>query len=97
MMDKFAGAGIYTLFDMHQDVLWVEKRSSDSYESGYWGVPPWVKDKIGNSSQAHPFPYPMAHWPNTGGIPWACGYFSDKIAKVSKNLVNQLIINWDQH
>ena len=84
MMDNFAEAGIYTLLDMHQDVLWLEERK-DGFKNGYWGVPPWVKDKINNASRPEPYPYPMAGWPE-GGL-WACGYFSDRIAKVCWKII----------
>ena len=45
---------IYTLLDVHQDVLW---RVPEQYGNSYWGVPSWIKDKlVGN---AKPFPWPF--------------------------------------
>ena len=40
--------GIYTLLDMHQDVLW--KAGPNDDKDGYWGGPPWLKHQM-------PLPY----------------------------------------
>ena len=79
-MDNLESAGVYTLLDMHQDVLWEEPTNQGSH-NGYWGVPPWIKAKL-NHSSAQPYPYPLEHYPS--GIMWGCGYFTDRITKVRK-------------
>ena len=40
IVNGLASRGIYTVLDMHQDVLW-QAGSSDKF--GYFGVPPWLK------------------------------------------------------
>ena len=78
-MDSQADGGIYTLLDMHQDVLWKEREEGGGQTMGYWGVPPWIKGKL-NNTLAKPYPYPLKKWPS--GLAWGCGYFTDKISKV---------------
>merc|ERR1719259_294842 len=68
MVDQMEEFGIYTLLDMHQDVLWEEKGI------GYWGVPPWIKEKM--SVAAHEYPWPLVDTQTT----WECGYFTEHIA-----------------
>ncbi len=34
---------MYTILDMHQDVLWQAGADEDQ---GYWGIPPWAKHKL---------------------------------------------------
>ena len=67
MVANLSTLGIYTLLDMHQDVLW------QTHGAGYWGVPPWIKDKL--NVQTHEYP-----WPLTEGDRWECGYFTEEIA-----------------
>ena len=70
-VDKFAQAGIYTLFDMHQDCLW--EYSTDEYGKGYWGVPPWIKGKLPVGDN---FPYPLDAFSG-----WFCAYFTEEVSK----------------
>lgn len=69
---KFADAGIYTVFDMHQDCLW-EHGANDDAGSGYWGVPPWIKREV---PPVDNFPSPFEAF--TG---WFCAYFSEEVSK----------------
>ena len=64
--------GMYSLLDMHQDVLWPV--GSD----GYWGVPPWIKDKMNVTS--HPYPWPMESITS-----WSCGYLTEHISTAFQN------------
>jgi len=65
-VSDFAELGIYTILDMHQDVLW---QAGENEDQGYWGVPPWIKHKVDNPD--HYFPWPMIN-PTV----WECGYFT---------------------
>ena len=71
-MSNLEDNNIYTLLDVHQDVLW---RWPERYGGSYWGVPSWIKDKlVGN---AKPFP-----WPFKGNRSfWPCDYFTEEILK----------------
>lgn len=62
---------MYTLLDLHQDVLW--RAEGNGMTSGYWGVPPWIKDKLIDT--AHQFP-----WPFNGLKRWECGYLTEHIS-----------------
>ena len=66
-MEGLESHGIYTLLDMHQDVLW--KAGPNDDKDGYWGVPPWLKHQVPQSQ--HAFPWPMGKLKN-----WICGYFT---------------------
>ena len=72
-MSKFADAGIYTVFDMHQDCLW-EHGADDDAGSGYWGVPPWIKREVPPVDN-FPFPFEASF---TG---WFCAYFTEEVSK----------------
>ena len=69
---KFAEAGIYTVFDMHQDCLW-EHGADDDAGSGYWGVPPWIKREV---PPVDNFPYPFEAFSG-----WFCAYFTEEVSK----------------
>ena len=56
---------------MHQDVLW---QAGPNESEGYWGVPPWIKHKVGPPQ--HDFPWPMVN-PSV----WECGYFTQEISQ----------------
>ena len=55
IVHDLAGVGVHTILDAHQDVLWQYGEKSD--KGGYWGVPPWIKDKF--SKPKHEFPWPF--------------------------------------
>lgn len=61
--------GIYTILDMHQDVLWKTQKTGD----GYYGIPPWIQEKLNHTSD---FP-----WPFETLSAWPCGYFTKEINK----------------
>merc|ERR1719322_409307 len=71
MVENMSALGIYTLLDMHQDVLW-EHGNDDTGYTGYWGVPPWIKEKL--NVQTYEYPYPLV-----GVDRWECGYFTEEI------------------
>ena len=65
---------IYTLLDVHQDGLWpgtIVHNSTYNSTEGYWGVPPWIKDKL--TGDDRPFP-----WPFQNIDPWICRYFTEE-------------------
>lgn len=72
MSDRFAQSGLYTLLDMHQDLLW--KVQDQDNVGTYWGVPPWLKQLV----QPHEklFPWPL----NQIGV-WPCGYLTHEISR----------------
>ena len=94
-MSKFADAGIYTVFDMHQDCLW-EHGADDDAGSGYWGVPPWIKREVPPVDN-FPFPFEASF---TG---WFCAYFSEEVSKgfqVCRGSASQESIHallWEKH
>lgn len=55
LVSGLADVGVYTILDAHQDVLWQYGDKND--KGGYWGVPPWIKDKL--KSPVHEFPWPF--------------------------------------
>ena len=64
---------IYTLLDVHQDGLYRHEEHTPNGE-GYWGVPPWIKQKLdGNARQ---FPWPIKKHLKT----WTCRYFTEEIS-----------------
>ncbi len=71
-MKGLSSRGIYTLLDMHQDVLW--KSGVDDDESGYWGVPPWIKHRFSKCDKEFP-------WPLEEIQAWPCGYFTKEISR----------------
>ena len=71
IVSDFADLGIYTILDMHQDVLW---QAGQNESEGYWGVPPWIKHKV--DPPQHAFPWPMVK-PSV----WECGYFTQEISQ----------------
>jgi len=66
--------GIYSYLDMHQDVL--------TGTAEYWGIPPWLADKM--TPPSHPYPWPMES--THGFSTWACGYFSQEISNKFQQL-----------
>ena len=73
-----AQKGIYTILDMHQDVLW---KAGEDDNWGYWGVPPWIKHTL--SPPQEYFPYPMAKI-----SAWPCGYFTEEISRGFQQIYN---------
>jgi hypothetical protein len=67
MVSDLSTFGVYSLLDVHQDVLW------ETHGDGYWGVPPWIKDKL--NVQTHEYPWPLKEVNR-----WECGYFTEEIA-----------------
>ena len=65
---------------MHQDGLFLGKNVTNE-TVGYWGVPPWIKEKlIGN---AHKFPWPYKDKDNLFEdtlLNWPCRYFTEEIS-----------------
>ena len=55
---------------------------------GYWGIPPWLYEKM--TPPAHPYPWPMVS--KAGYTTWACGYFTQEIT----NNFQQLYTNHQQ-
>ena len=69
IVENMESHGVYSLLDAHQDGLWETQGNSASY----WGVPPWIKDKL--NVQTHEFP-----WPLKAINRWECQYFTEEIA-----------------
>ena len=67
MVINLASLGVYSLLDVHQDVLW------QTHGSGYWGVPKWIKEKL--NVQTHEFPWPLKEMKR-----WECGYLTEEIS-----------------
>ncbi|XP_040567207.2 endoglycoceramidase [Lepeophtheirus salmonis] len=65
--------GIYSILDMHQDVLW----------NLYYGFPKWVKDSVPPPDQS--YPAPMNH---ITPAKWACGYFTKDTNEGFQHLYN---------
>ncbi len=79
-MSSLAERGIYTLLDLHQDVLWKEWTGTSGGGAkkrrrtrGYWGVPPWIKRMLPSTGPEYP-------WPFHDFRPWICGYFTREIS-----------------
>ncbi|TRY67375.1 hypothetical protein TCAL_12092 [Tigriopus californicus] len=72
MAHGFAQSGMYTLLDMHQDLLWKVQARDDV--GTYWGVPPWLKHLV----QPHEKLFP---WPLEQIGAWPCGYLTQEISR----------------
>ena len=70
ILDLLDSSGIYALLDAHQDVLWKEPTRNGTY----WGVPPWIKEKLRDST-IRQYPWPFQTVNN-----WVCGYFTQEIS-----------------
>ena len=69
---------IYTLLDAHQDGLYrhdeYNSTSTIQNERGYWGVPPWIKQKLDGNEHKFPWPFKKKF------SPWICRYFTEEIS-----------------
>ena len=54
VVENYGNEGIYTILDMHQDVLW---QAGPLEDQGYWGIPKWIKAKL--DPPENPFPWPF--------------------------------------
>ena len=83
IVNKLASRGIYTILDMHQDVL-------SSYYNSYDGVPPWLIDYFPPPTN----PYP---WPLDEVIFWEQGYLTQACSEGFQFLYNNTedaVIKW---
>jgi hypothetical protein len=70
---------IYTLLDVHQDGLYKHEKFEDNEdtsgnERGYWGVPPWMKQKLDGNARKFPWPFKNKF------KEWPCRYFTEEIS-----------------
>ena len=72
IVNKYGEQGIYTLLDMHQDVLW---QAGENENQGYWGVPKWIKDKLEKPKNLFPYPFTGTPWQ------WECGYLTEEVSR----------------
>ena len=77
MVTNLSTFGVYSLLDVHQDVLW------KTHETGYWGVPPWIKAKVDVQTQEFPWPFKKINR-------WECGYFTEEIAVGFEQIYNNV-------
>ena len=54
LVTKYGKEGIYTILDMHQDVLW---KAGPLEDHGYWGIPKWIKTKLNPPKNLFPWPF----------------------------------------
>lgn len=54
IVQDYGQQGIYTILDMHQDVLW---QAGENENQGYWGIPKWIKDKMDLPEKLFPWPF----------------------------------------
>lgn len=67
MIKRLADRGIYTMLDMHQDVM------TAKYE-GYDGIPRWLVDKYPEPTNPYPWPLPAVNF-------WEEGYFTQAVSE----------------
>ncbi len=72
IVQDYGKLGIYTILDMHQDVLW---QAGSNQDQGYWGVPKWIKDKLDQPSRLFPWPFTGTPWA------WECGYLTEEVSR----------------
>ena len=80
---------IYTLLDAHQDGLYRQEdpdadceENGECNERGYWGVPPWIKQKLDGNE--HKFPWPLKKHLSQ----WICRYFTEEISSAFGRFYN---------
>ena len=73
-VNRLGERGIYTLLDMHQDVL-------SSYYYSYDGVPPWLIEQFPDPT--NPYPYPL-----DDVIYWEQGYLTQACSEGFQHLYN---------
>ncbi len=82
IVDNLSKNGIYTIIDVHQDVI------SSKY-CLYDAAPLWAIDKV--ESPVHPFPWPL-QWDGVNPCPWTRGwssnYFAEATGKAFDGLYN---------
>ena len=84
IVEKLSERGIYTMLDMHQDVL-------SSYYYSYDGVPPWLIEMFPDPT--NPYPYPLeeiVYW-EEGYLTQAC---SEGFQHLYDNYADSLELHW---
>ena len=82
-MNRLGERGVYTMLDMHQDVL-------SSYYNSYDGVPSWLIDYF--PPPTNPYPYPLDEV-----IYWEQGYLTQACSEGFQFLYNNTadaVIKW---
>ena len=72
IVNNYGKKGIFTILDMHQDVLW---QAGPNEDQGYWGVPKWIKNKLKMPKNLFPWPFSGTPWA------WECGYLTEEVSR----------------